>query len=215
MALHHEPDPALSPPLPAFASCEAGSGAAPLADAPVLRMTTPPRGGDAGFERFVHERAQPLRQFLLRMNVAEGDVQDVAQESLARLLRYRDNEPATAWQALLYRIAINVVRDRARHARVERDSAAMAVDAPSCESSPEQHASDHEQRALMRAAVMRLPPRCREIYLMHRIEEMTYSQIARHAGISLKAVEKNIARALRLMREQLKEVQGKDHEDDI
>lgn len=172
-----------------------------------------------GFEHFVAERAQPLRQFLLRMKVPEHDVQDVVQESLARLLRYRDSEPATAWQALLYRIAINVVRDRARHARVERSvaqesaSSAIVDEAASHEPSPEQHASDRQQLALMQAAVMRLPPRCREVYLLHRIEGMTYPEIARHGGVSLKAVEKNIARALRLLREQLKAASTRNHED--
>ena len=185
---------------------------------PGVSVPSPDAGAD--FARFASERALPLRQFLLRMKVAEGDVQDVVQESLTRLLRYRDSEPATAWQALLYRIAINVARDRARHARVEREldgqyaSSRSIEGTESYERSPEQHAIDQQQLSRMRDAVMRLPPRCREIYLLHRIEGMTYPEIARHVGISSKAVEKNIARALRLLREQLKGIHTRNHEDD-
>src|SRR5262245_35877136 len=69
------------------------------------------------FDRFVRDCVPLLERFLGRLRVASDDVQDVAQESLARLLRYRDSEPPEAWTALLYRIAINVARDRARRDR--------------------------------------------------------------------------------------------------
>lgn len=164
-----------------------------------------PDGGR--FDQFVGERWQPLLRFLLRMRVHEHDAQDIAQESFVRLLRYRDSEPAEVWQALLYRIAINVMRDRRRQAwtdgrTVSQDesTAAMLV---SPDASPEQHAGDRQALAQLKVAILRLPPRCRQAYLLHRIEGMTYPEIARRSGISLKAVEKHISRALRLLREQL------------
>lgn len=166
-------------------------------------------GGASRLDRFVRERRQPLLRFLARMNVQEHDAQDIAQESLARLLRYSASEPAEAWQALLYRIAINLMRDRARHARMELrigaypQDAGAGVEAVSPEPSPEQHASGQEALARMQAAIGQLPVRCREVYLLHRIEGMTYPEIAHRSGISSKAVEKHISRALRLLRAQL------------
>jgi len=56
----------------------------------------------------------------------------------------------------------------------------------------------------VRAAVLRLPPRCREVYLLNRIEDMSYTEIARHCGISVKAVEKHIGKALSLLRVHLR-----------
>ena len=159
------------------------------------------------FDHFVRERRQPLLRFLVRMNVHEDDAQDIAQESLVRLLRYCGSEPSDAWQALLYRIAINLLRDRARQARTDRADAqrsdAGVVEAASPEPSPERHASSRQSLARMQAAILRLPPRCREAYLLHRIEGMTYPEIARRHGISVKAVEKHIARALRLLRTEI------------
>jgi RNA polymerase sigma-70 factor (ECF subfamily) len=163
-----------------------------------------PRQGDGSFDRFVRERRQPLLRFLQRMNVHEHDAQDIAQESLVRLLRYCVSEPAEAWQALLYRIAINLLRDRRRQAGVAvHADAEEAADAASPEPSPERHASSREALARLQAAILRLPPRCREVYLLHRIEGMTYPEIARRHGISTKGVEKHMARALRLMRAEL------------
>jgi len=155
------------------------------------------------FERFVRECGPLLARFLGRMRVREDDVQDVAQESFARLLRYRDQEPPDAWTALLYRIAINVVRDRARrerHAPVGEPSAAVP-EAVSPDASPEQHASDLEALARARDAILGLPPRCRAVYLMHRVEGLSYPEIARRCGISTKAVEKHMSHALRALRD--------------
>lgn len=183
-------------------------------------MRPPERERDGSrLDLFVRERRQPLLRFLSRMNVQEHDAQDIAQESLARLLRYAASEPAEAWQALLYRIAINLLRDRARHVRMEQRNGASPGDSPedadvvSPEPSPERHASGREALERMQAAIARLPARCREVYLMHRIEGMTYPEIAHRCGISSKAVEKHISRALRLLRAQLEAGTTRNHDD--
>src|SRR3546814_13220171 len=46
----------------------------------------------------------------------EEDARDIAQESLTRLLRYRETEPASSWKPLLYRIATNVMGEQFRRA---------------------------------------------------------------------------------------------------
>ncbi|HKE47440.1 MAG TPA: RNA polymerase sigma factor [Rhodanobacteraceae bacterium] len=153
------------------------------------------------FERFVRERVPSLERFLGRLRVREDDVEDVAQESVARLLRYRDQEPPEAWTALLYRIAINVTRDRARRDRHAAPTADTAAEPVAADASPEQHASDLESLARVRAAILRLPPRCRAVYLMHRVEGLSYPEIARRCGVSTKAVEKHMSHALRELRE--------------
>jgi RNA polymerase sigma-70 factor (ECF subfamily) len=48
-----------------------------------------------------------------------------------------------------------------------------------------------------------LPTGCRTVFLMSRIEEMSYKQISENMGISLKAVEKQITKALRILRVKL------------
>jgi RNA polymerase sigma factor (sigma-70 family) len=46
------------------------------------------------------------------------------------------------------------------------------------------------------ATIDTMPPRRREVFLLHRIDELTYPQIARRLGISLKAVEKHVHLAM-------------------
>jgi RNA polymerase sigma-70 factor (ECF subfamily) len=50
------------------------------------------------------------------------------------------------------------------------------------------------------AEVARLSPRCRVVFTMHRQQEMSYAEIAGHLGISVKAVEAQMGRALKALR---------------
>ena len=59
--------------------------------------------------------------------------------------------------------------------------------------------TDEVTRAVNRA-VDKLPPRCREIFLMSREGGMTYAEIAHSLGISIKTVETQMGRALRSLR---------------
>jgi len=44
-----------------------------------------------------------------------------------------------------------------------------------------------------------LPPRTREVLLMHRLDNLKYSEIAKRLGISESAVEKHVARATKFL----------------
>lgn len=162
-------------------------------------------GGADPFDSFLRERRPSLLRFLRGLKVAEEDAQDYAQESLTRLVRYKHREPTTAWPALLYRIALNVVRDASRRAQSRGkqelgDAASIVESVVSDDPSPEQYASQQQALGQLRAAILQLPPRCREVYLLHRMDGLSYPEIASHAGISVKGVEKHIGRALRELR---------------
>ncbi len=52
---------------------------------------------------------------------------------------------------------------------------------------------------------MKLPEQCRLVFKMSRFEELKYSEIADKLGISIKTVENQMGKALRIMREQLQD----------
>jgi RNA polymerase sigma-70 factor (ECF subfamily) len=60
-----------------------------------------------------------------------------------------------------------------------------------------------ELEAALRAAVLTLPPRCREIFELSRFQTLSYAQIAEVLDISVKTVEAQMGRALRILRERL------------
>ena len=58
---------------------------------------------------------------------------------------------------------------------------------------------------IIRDTVRQLPERCREVFIMSRYEDMRNKEIAEKLNISVKAVEANISRALKALRENLRD----------
>ncbi|MDQ3205525.1 MAG: RNA polymerase sigma factor [Pseudomonadota bacterium] len=173
-------------------------------------MSAPAEGGlaraDDGFESFLRAHRDPLLGFLRKRTGAE-DAADALQETLIRLMRYR-GQPAEQLRPLMYRIALNVLADRARRNQSRQADAHVSFDLdfeglPSAELAHEQRVDHQQALQQVRAAILQLPPRCRQVYLLNRIDGMSYPQIARHCDISVKAVEKHVSKALRLLRASL------------
>ncbi len=181
---------------------------------PALVQVEPPHGCEedraSRFERFLRQQRQALVYFLRKRLPTEEDAQDAAQESRVRLLGYRDAQQPDSWRPLLYRIAVNVAHDQARRARSrhvgehvpyeETFHAEISSDPPQDEQLMRKQMIDH-----LWGVVRALPERTQEIYLLNRLEGMSYGQVARHCGISASAVEKHMSRALLALRNGLGE----------
>ena len=66
---------------------------------------------------------------------------------------------------------------------------------------------EEEQKELLNQVVLaidELPPRCSEIFKLSRFEGLKYQEIADHLEISLKTVEVQMGKALRVLREKFK-----------
>jgi len=155
--------------------------------------------GDAPFERLLAEQRGPLQNLLRRRLYNEDDVIDAVQETYLRLLDYRSRNPVDSPAALLFRIAENVANDFARRAGSHRASAHFPLDAvelPSVEPSQERQVAAEQELSLLVEGVESLPPKCQQVFLLSRVYELSYSQIAERCGISVKMVEKHISQAL-------------------
>lgn len=158
------------------------------------------------FDRFVAEQRQALLGFVGRLGANQADAEDIAQESFLSLVRYRDVEPPGSWRPLLFRIALNAWNDRRRRQQTRSDLTWLSLQdvgteqVASSDVPHEKRVSDQQELTLIRDTILQLPERCRQVYLLNRIEGMSYSEIARHCGISVKAVEKHIAKALATLR---------------
>ncbi|RYY75386.1 MAG: sigma-70 family RNA polymerase sigma factor [Gammaproteobacteria bacterium] len=140
-----------------------------------------------------------LVSFLRRRLRVGEDARDVAQEAYIRLMQYEGSKDVKSPESLLFRIAINIANDLGRADKVRHLADHCDIDGLEFDSgiaSPEREVSASQQLDLLYATIEQLPPKCRQVFLLSRFQNMTYPQIAVHCGISVKMVEKHISRAL-------------------
>lgn len=61
---------------------------------------------------------------------------------------------------------------------------------------------------LLKNALENLPPKCREVFVLSRVSNLTYKQISDSLGISIKTVENQMGKALKILRAHIKQKQG-------
>lgn len=176
-------------------------------DLPSSAPEAPEEAVPRRFDTFLQQHYKGLVQFLRQRTVTEQDAEDAAQESLARLLRYRESEPDSAWKPLLFRIATNVANDHLRQTQSQRRKAHVSLEdqeLDSNEPTPEQRLADQRQLELVLAAIRDLPDKCRHVFLLSRFHDMSNQAIAVRCGISVRMVEKQITKALAACRSRVR-----------
>lgn len=135
------------------------------------------------------------RYFRARFRGAE-DPDDLVQEVFTRFAGGTPVSELRDPQAYLKRILRNFLITRKE--RLDRRPVFVALDAIEAAMPPDQsHAIELSQmQARYRACVEALPPRTREIFLLHRAEELKVKVIAERLGISTRTVEWHIAQAI-------------------
>jgi len=141
------------------------------------------------------EAPRLARYFQLRFRGRE-DPDDLVQELFMRLAAGRPFEELNDPTGYLKRIMRNLLIDRNR--RLGRVPGFVPMDGIDPAVPPEQcHEMEMTQmRERYRAAVEALPPRTRDVFLLHRVDEVSVKIIADRLGISTRTVEWHIAQAV-------------------
>jgi RNA polymerase sigma-70 factor (ECF subfamily) len=161
------------------------------------KMSPPPDDS-----RWFAEQVQPhdaaLRAWLRARFPALGDVDDLVQETYARILRLRARDPlrAHAVKPLLFTTARNLALDELRRRRIvpmqalpdEAEGILPPDDAPGVDET----VSRRQELALLAEAIQALPPRCRQILTLRKIYGLPQKEIARQLGISEHTVEAQV-----------------------
>lgn len=129
----------------------------------------------------------------------EEDAENITQDVFADLWEKRDFiTHIENMNAYLFRLVRNRCVDYLRHKVFEqRYVESLQL---SCE---EDAIEDHDTEILIHAAINSLPKRCRDIFLLSRVEGLKYREISEHLGISVNTVECQMGIALKKLRMKL------------
>ena len=134
---------------------------------------------------------------LMRRGRTEDDAEDLLQDAWLRLAQYEGDRPIEKPEAFLMQTALNLSIDMHRSAR-SRGEVILLEDVVLIDVTPNAEAVllARERLARLSNCIARLSDRTREILLAHRLEGMSYQEIARQQGLSVSTVEKHIAKAI-------------------
>lgn len=179
-------------------AASAGSARVPVAEGEALPELEATDGGHSAIEALYHSQSPRLMR-MLRRRVADGEeARDMLHEIFARMARLGTStiSKLDRPEAYLTRIASNLISDRARRNMatgwpvvLEECDLASGID-------PVSHLETRDMLARIEAAMNRLKPRTREIFMAHRLEGMSYGEIAERFGMSVKGVEKQMSKAI-------------------
>ncbi len=180
-------------------------------------------GSEQAFAQLIAQYHQPLYSLIARSLQDPADASDITQEVFIKVFRsIRNFHGEASLRTWLYRIALHEASNQrrwwSRHKRQE-----VAMEAPYCShcdadaegesqslgstladggSSPFDHASQHEIRDRVEAALREVPEAFRTVVILREIEGFTYEEIAEILQVNLGTVKSRLTRgraALRLL----------------
>jgi RNA polymerase sigma-70 factor (ECF subfamily) len=143
-----------------------------------------------------------VRAWLRRARVHEADVDDILQESYCRMAALSSIDHIASPRAYFFTVAKNIAFMRLRRARVVRIDAVEEIDRLDVVSeapSPEQFAVGRAELARLYRLILTLPERCRQVFVLRRVQNIPQKEIARRLGMAETTVENEAAKGLRLI----------------
>lgn len=147
-----------------------------------------------------------LDRYLRRSWRDQWEVLDLRQDAYVRVYEAALREKPVSPRNFLFQVARNLMIDRSRRKNVVSfDSFADfdGMEADGGQPDAEQSTAAQQEMQLLRAAIGALPPRCREVVTLRKIEGHSQRDVARKMGITEDTVERQVANGIRLLRKLL------------
>lgn len=143
---------------------------------------------------------EPLKHFIYYKSGNIIEAEDIAQEAFMKVWEKRNEVKKATVKAYLYTIAGNICINRHLQKKVVLKFENAQKRETYSANSPEFDLEMKEFNQQLQNAISNLSEKNREVFLMNRIDDMTYNEIASNLDISVKAVEKRMKNALSSLR---------------
>jgi len=141
----------------------------------------------------------PLVSFFRKRTHNASEVPDLVQQVFVRLAQCSELDGIHNPDGYIFQTAANTLKDHLRHNAVRKRFAIEQLgnaDALDSDFSPERVLQGRENIARLTEVLRQMPERTRDILMLRCFEGLKHSEIARLQGISVRAVEKHVAKAL-------------------
>lgn len=171
------------------------------------------RSGDTkAFEYAFRKYAPRLEAFARKYTVDSGEAEDMVQNAFLKLWERRELLESISLSSFLFLLVKNNCLNYLKHCRVAETVEQRLPDAGMAEqlyvidfvSDPSALLQQKELSASIDRILDELPPKCRETFILSRLNGLKNREIAAQMNITEKVVEKHITRALKRFREGLK-----------
>lgn len=154
------------------------------------------------------EKRPALKRFLLARFRDDTIAEDILQEVYLKLDRSTFQKPVANTGAFLFKVANNLALDyrKKRQREVIRDhdwgeatrqnvGGEPVLDVPNAEEVLE----SRQKLACIRETLDGLPPQCRRVFILHKLEGLSHREVAEKLGVSCGTIEKHMSKALKKM----------------
>ena len=154
------------------------------------------------FKEVFKEYYNPLCNFAISITSDRKMAQDVVQDVFTKIwdkrkeLSINKNPKSYLFQAVKNR-AFEILRKRQLESKLDLASYKESHDA---QNSIEEEANRFMLKEELYKSIRQLPPKCQEIFVLNKVNGLTYNEIADDLGISVKTVENQIGKAYRKLR---------------
>jgi RNA polymerase sigma factor (sigma-70 family) len=155
----------------------------------------------AKVDQFYKEHHVALIKYFSARLHSVHEAKDVAQETYEWLLRHQADPRVVKWvgpiNPLVYRVAWHIAGNRmAKRQRHMRLGLKMQEWTKSLDVAPEQLCAAREDLEIISECLKELPARCRMVFILARLEGLSFEEIAQRMGISVRSVYRYVERAL-------------------
>ena len=160
---------------------------------------------EAAFEQVFKTHFKSLHAYAYTMLKDDDEAEEVVQQVFFKLWERMENlHIATSLAAYLYRAVHNESLNFLKHRKVRSEHQLhVAYSMKNAMDNPSKNITNKELAERLNAAMNELPEQCRTIFQMSRFEDLKYREIADRLDISVKTVENQMGKALKILRSKL------------
>lgn len=155
----------------------------------------------AGIELIFRQYYENLCLTAVRITREQSLAEDIVQEVLFELYKREEELSVDSLIAYLKRSVYNRSLNKIKSRRSFTDTDEVSYELDAKETSSQEQMEYNELESYLNAVIDDLPEKCRLVFILNRFEQLSYKEVAAKMGISVKTVENQMSKALRILRE--------------